>query len=100
MVINFDGFLSQYPLRFSAAFFQNGHQHGHYVQNGCCPKIDSPYFDGNFCIQYLLDIGSEIIDFFFKMAADMATILKMVADEIMVVRISTGFSLHTASSQC
>ena len=38
-------------------------------------------------IQYLLHIGSELMNFFSKMATNVAVILKMAANKILVARI-------------
>ena len=46
-------------------------------------------------IQYLLYIGPEVMNLFFKMVVNMATILETAADEIFASPCFDGVFLHT-----
>ena len=58
--------ISAYTLLSWICFFKNGCQHGRYIKNGRWSKLYFPYFDKIFCVQYYLDIGSEVMNWYFK----------------------------------
>ena len=59
--------------------FQNGHQHGRYLQNGRWWKMKSSDFDAIFLYDILSTSEMPLLTLFFKIATNMAAIFKMAA---------------------